>query len=79
MADTKQEVIAKTLEKYGATVDQYGQIFRGEKCLRLCIFIKGPRIRVESCRNDGTLLFSGPIVPSTVEKFVESYWFWKKI
>lgn len=34
------------------------------------------RLRIESIT--GTLLASGPVKPETVERFVESFWFWTK-
>ena len=71
------EKILVALAQYGATLDLKGQIRRGDKILGVCVFIKGKRIRFESS-SSGTLLASGPVAESTVEKFVESFWMWVK-
>jgi len=44
--------------------------------LGVVITEKRNRLRIESVA--GTMLASGPVEPRTVERFVESYWYWTK-
>lgn len=72
------ELIKQTLEVYGATISMQGVIFRNDKATGVAVVVKGKRIRFEST-GSGRLLASGPVTASTVEKFVEAFWFWEKI
>ncbi|MFA5387556.1 MAG: hypothetical protein WC322_04185 [Candidatus Paceibacterota bacterium] len=71
------EVVQHALAAYGATLGLQGVIIRNEKATGVAVVVKGKRIRFEST-GSGHLLASGPVAASTVEKFVESFWFWKK-
>lgn len=68
--------VISALAQYGATLGDANRIQRGDKLLLVCVVIKGKRIRFESIA--GQLVASGPVAESTVEKFVESFWMWKK-
>lgn len=71
-------VVANALTQYGATLGIGGQICRNDKSTGVMVRIARNRIRFESSSN-GRLLASGPVSKSTVEKFVESFWFWSKL
>ncbi len=72
------ELIKQTLAAYGATIDMQGVICRNDKVTGVAVVVKGKRIRFEST-SSRRLMASGPIIATTVEKFVESFWFWEKI
>ena len=72
------DLVQQALAAYGATLGLQGVICRNEKATGVAVAVKGKRIRFEST-GSGRLLASGPVVTSTVEKFVESFWFWKKV
>jgi hypothetical protein len=61
---------------YGAALDRDGRIVRNGVIHGVRAVVKGRRLRFE--RMDGSLLMSGPVSPETVERFVESFWFWRK-
>lgn len=67
-----------TLAQYGATLGIGGQIVRNEKSTGVMVRIVRQRIRFESSTT-GSLIATGPVKPSTVEKFVEAFWFWSKL
>lgn len=64
------------LNAYGAHLAEDGRIVRKGKTLGVVIKEQKNRLRIESVA--GTLLASGPIEPRTVERFVESFWYWTK-
>lgn len=64
------------LNAYDAHLAQDGRIVRKGKTLGVVITERKNRLRFESAA--GSLLASGPVEPRTVERFVESFWFWTK-
>lgn len=66
----------EALSAYDAHLADDGRIVRKGKTLGVVITEKRNRLRIESVA--GTLLASGPVEPRTVERFVESYWYWTK-
>ena len=64
------------LSAYDAHLADDGRIVRKGKTLGVVIKEKKNRLRFESV--SGSLLASGPVEPRTVERFVESFWFWTK-
>ena len=68
--------VLDALTQYGATLSNDGLIQRSGKTMPVFVTIKKDRIRFESTSSN--LLASGPVAASTVEKFVESFWFWEK-
>lgn len=64
------------LKAYDAHLAEGGRIVRKGKTLGVVIKEQKNRLRIESVA--GTLLASGPIEPRTVERFVESFWYWTK-
>ncbi|MDQ7280537.1 hypothetical protein O0J73_07295 [Stenotrophomonas sp. Sm6012] len=64
------------LTSYDAHLADDGRIVRKGKTLGVVIKEQKNRLRIESVA--GSLLASGPIEPRTVERFVESFWYWKK-
>lgn len=66
----------QALTAYDAHLADDGRIVRKGKTLGVVITEKENRLRIESVA--GTLLASGPIEGKTVERFVESFWFWQK-
>ena len=66
----------QALGAYDAHLSEDGRIVRKGKTLGVTITEKKNRLRIESVA--GTLLASGPIEGKTVERFVESFWFWSK-
>ncbi|EML7988730.1 hypothetical protein D7Y24_10300 [Stenotrophomonas maltophilia] len=64
------------LKAYGAHLAEDGRIVRKGKTLGVVIKEQKNCLRIESVA--GTLLASGPIEPRTVERFVESFWYWTK-
>lgn len=64
------------LKAYGAYLAEDGRIVRKGKTLGVVIKEQKNRLRIESVA--GTLLASGPIESRTVERFVESFWYWTK-
>lgn len=71
------QTIIETLAAYGATLGSYGEIIRNGKSTGVTASIKGRRIRFCSL-NTTQLVMSGPVTTRTVEKFVESFWYWSK-
>ena len=69
-------VINQALELYGAALSPEGLIQRGGKTLPVSVAVRKNRIRFIS--TSGKLLASGPLEGTTVEKFVEGFWFWTK-
>ena len=66
----------QALTAYDAHLAEDGRIVRKGKTLDVVITEKRSRLRIESVA--GALLASGPIEGKTVERFVESFWFWQK-
>jgi len=66
----------QALSRYDAHLGEDGRIVRKGKILGVVIKEQKNRLRIESVA--GSLLASGPIEPRTVERFVESFWFWTK-
>lgn len=66
----------EALSAYDAHLADDGRIVRKGKTLGVVITEKRNRLRIESMA--GTLLASGPVEARTVERFVESFWYWKK-
>lgn len=64
------------LTAYDAHLADDGRVVRKGKTLGVVIKEQKNRLRIESVA--GSLLASGPIEPRTVERFVESFWYWKK-
>lgn len=64
------------LTAYDAHLAEDGRIVRKGKTLGVVITERKNRLRFESVA--GSLLASGPVEPRTVERFVESFWFWTK-
>ncbi|WP_140722470.1 hypothetical protein [Pseudomonas sp. Hp2] len=64
------------LTAYDAHLAEDGRIVRKGKTLGVIITERKNRLRIESVA--GSLLASGPVEPRTVERFVESFWFWTK-
>lgn len=72
------ELVQSALAAYGVSLGLQGVIVRNEKATGVQVVVKRGRIRFEST-GSGRLLASGPVSAATVEKFVESFWFWKKV
>jgi len=78
------ELISQALNQYGATLNSEKFIQRNGKTLQVKVDIKKNRVRFEMEGSNrfemvnSTLLYSGPVNISTVEKFVENFWYWKK-
>ena len=66
----------QALNGYDAHLADDGRIVRRGKTLGVRIVETKRRLRIESIT--GSLLASGPVAPATVERFVESFWFWTK-
>ena len=66
----------QALTAYDAHLAEDGRIVRRGTTMGVFIFERKGRLRIESVA--GTLLASGPVQPETVERFVESFWFWTK-
>lgn len=64
------------LTAYGAHLAEDGRIVRRGTTLGVRITQQKSRLRIESVA--GSLLASGPVAGNTVERFVESFWYWKK-
>ena len=64
------------LTAYDAHLADDGRVVRKGKTLGVVIKEQKNRLRIESVA--GSLLASGPIEPRTVERFVESFWYWTK-
>ncbi|WP_020396485.1 PLxRFG domain-containing protein [Thiolinea disciformis] len=64
------------LVPYGAALTDDGFVASGDKVTGVKAVIKDNRLRFELA--NGGLVSSGPLMPETVESFVEKYWFWKK-
>lgn len=71
------QIITETLAAYDASLGPYGEIIRNGKSTGVTASIKGQRIRFRSL-NTTQLVMSGPVTARTVEKFVESFWYWSK-
>ena len=70
------EVVQQALSDYGASLTHDGYIVsKSGKQLSVRVTIQRGRIRFEGSHG---LLASGPIAERTVQKFVESFWFWKR-
>lgn len=69
-------MINEALAQYDATTNADGCIVRRGVTFGIRVKQKGKRLRFESA--DGRCQASGPIAASSVERFVESFWFWKK-
>jgi len=69
------ELVKQALAAYGATLGESGVICRNEKATG--VQVKAGRVRFEST-GSGRLLASGPVKAESVERFVESFWFWAK-
>lgn len=74
MTSITMTMISDTLAPYGAHLNDDGYICRGEKTT-IRVIVKRGRIAFMA---NGRLLETGYIQPSTIENFVESFWFWKK-
>ena len=66
----------QALQAYDAHLAEDGRIVRRGTTLGVRIVEKKNRLRIEAV--SGSLLASGPINERTVERFVESFWFWSK-
>lgn len=66
----------QALTAYDAHLAEDGRIVRKGMTIGVVITEKKNRLRIESVA--GSLLASGPIEGKTVERFVESFWFWRK-
>ena len=75
MTEDQRSIILNGLEPYGASLTTENYIQRDGKTTQVLIKVTGKRMRAELKDN---LLFSGPIAESSIEAFVEKYWFWKK-
>lgn len=64
------------LTPYGAHLAEDGRIVRRGTTFGVRIIAQKKRLRIESVA--GSLLASGPVAGKTVERFVESFWYWKK-
>lgn len=69
-------MINETLAKYDASINAEGFIVLRGVTFTVKIVRYKQLLRFENLA--GQLLSSGPIAPSTVENFVEKFWFWKK-
>jgi hypothetical protein len=74
--DKSLVMVSQALALYNASLTADRYIQRNGKKLSVYVDLKKGRLRFTSMA--GKLLFSGPVKPQTVEKFVESFWFWKK-
>lgn len=70
------QMIKNTLAKYGATLTDDGNIEKNGKVLNVTFRTKGARLQTKMCSQ---MLMSGPLAASTIERFVEDYWMWRKI
>lgn len=70
------KLVQRTLETYGATLGEKGQIHRNGAPLPVLVIGRKRRIYFTSVT--GRTLASGPAEAATVETFVESFWFWKR-
>ena len=66
----------QALQAYDAHLAEDGRIVRRGTTFGVRIVEKKNRLRIEAV--SGSLLASGPITERTVERFVESFWFWSK-
>lgn len=77
------EVVQHALAAYGAHLDTVlgveNCIIRRGQALSVRVKVSRGRIRFESAHVGHTLIASGPVAASTVEKFVEAFWFWEKV
>ena len=72
------ETVIAALALYGAIVGEKGEICRGGKPVGVIVRIGRGRVRFVSA-GTGHLVASGPVESRSVERFVESYWYWKKV
>lgn len=66
----------QALQAYDAHLAEDGRIVRRGTTFGVRIVEKKNRLRIEAV--SGSLLASGPITERTVERFVETFWFWSK-
>ena len=67
------DAIKTTLEAYGRSLSDAGEIIKGDTPSGVVLALKGPRIQARS--TSGGLLWSGADVAS----FLESFWFAKRV
>ncbi|MCV2216124.1 hypothetical protein [Thauera sp. Sel9] len=66
----------QALQAYDAHLAEDGRIVRRGTTFGVRIVEKKNRLRIEAV--SGSLLASDPITERTVERFVETFWFWSK-
>lgn len=66
----------QALSAYDAHLGEDGRIVRKGRTFGVVITEKKNRLLIAS--EAGTLLASGPIEGKTIERFVETFWFWSK-
>lgn len=72
---TPIDIVREALKPYGATLTDDGFIAKNGPS-QIQVVVKGKRLRFQGGAH---LMASGPIAAATVERFVESFWFWKKV
>ena len=65
------------LSQYDAHINDAGRIVRKGTMYGVRVHQHRGRLRFEAVAS-GSLLCSGPVAACTVERFVESFWMWKK-
>lgn len=75
------QMINETLALYGAKLGENNFIVKGGKETGVRLTIAKRRIRFEGSLlcGESSLLSSGPVEPSTIESFVEKFWYWRKL
>jgi len=71
------ETVVQALAAYGATLSDWGVIIRNGKATGVNVVVRKGRVNFKST-GSGKLLASGPLEAASVERFVESFWFWEK-
>ena len=71
--------IQKTLRQYHADFEPVGGDILDKNGRKTGVYIsfKNKRMRIATVTIDDVLM-TGPIAASTIEAFVEKFWFWKK-
>lgn len=65
--------VKNTLANYGASVNEFGNIVKGEKVLSVKVVVKSNRLRFEGM---GQLIASGPNTEAFVNSFVKRFYNW---
>lgn len=72
--------VGAALQAYGADLNADARITRDRKLFATRVVItagRNPRLRIENAHTGG-LVASYPATHGSIERFVESFWFWSK-